>query len=611
MQQRRRREDLGSGTVAAWKTDIIRQLRHRDLCQHRRFQELVLSYNKLLERSIFLKDLTEQIQTDPLSSPNSHHVARVPPCVSHSPGPQDLPKLQKEIADLKNTNGELALEAYELKKQIQDREEQLKEQHDSITLMSELLEGRKLKQQCLQNDVLQMICANAEMKEEYDRLLSQRLLVETKLPEAELEQREHVETLTKKKALEAEQQNNLNQRRTKAIWTRAVKDALKKTISAEGDLHCKVRADTFDCSSEHSASSSEEEPQSGRKDRKNRSQSMIVSSKLMGTIKSFFDFRKEPATSCAEVEWGYRSRVCVICSPPQRSLYSEEIHESEIDAVKFSPNSKMLATGGADRVVKIWDIVGARLQRQQVLEGSNGGITSIEFDPSGLQVLASSYDGSAILWRLGNKSSVTLTGHKKKVTAAKFKMTAYQAVTGSMDRTVREWDLQKGAGIRCIPVSSYCSDVVCLDSCVISGHHDKKIRFWDSRSKTCTREVTLEEKITSLCVDQDQTQLLSCSRDDVLRLMDLRTGNVCQEFRDDGFKCGCDWTKAILSPDASYSIAGSADGTVFVWNTRTGLLERSLTGEHSAPVNAVAWSASGDYVVSVDRGKKAVLWTQY
>lgn len=35
----------------------------------------------------------------------------------------------------------------------------------------------------------------------------------------------------------------------------------------------------------------------------------------------------------------------------------------------------------------------------------------------------------------------TLSGHTDKVTAAKFKLTRHEAVTGSRDRTVKEWDL--------------------------------------------------------------------------------------------------------------------------------------------------------------------------
>ncbi|KAG8535614.1 hypothetical protein GDO81_028151, partial [Engystomops pustulosus] len=63
----------------------------------------------------------------------------------------------------------------------------------------------------------------------------------------------------------------------------------------------------------------------------------------------------------------------------------------------------------------------------------------------GTQVLAASYDGSAHLWILDTKSNDKMTGHTAKVTAARFKMSPSRAVTCSMDRTVREWDLQKAA----------------------------------------------------------------------------------------------------------------------------------------------------------------------
>lgn len=53
-----------------------------------------------------------------------------------------------------------------------------------------------------------------------------------------------------------------------------------------------------------------------------------------------------------------------------------------------------------------------------------------------------------LLWGLGHAfdrnlgwGQETLSGHKDKVTAAKFKLTRHQAVTGSRDRTVKEWDL--------------------------------------------------------------------------------------------------------------------------------------------------------------------------
>ncbi|XP_073404595.1 protein Atg16l2 [Dendrobates tinctorius] len=597
-----------AGGRAAWKLHIIRQLRHRDRSQHGAFLELIQSYNKLLEKSVFLKDLTEKIQTDPVVSPAGRHAARVSAGVLCTAGSEAPPTLQ--IAELRDYNGELAFQACELKKEAQKRDEELRQQKSSVSFLSAVAEDHRRQCQCLESEVAQMVCANADLKEDYDRLLARRRLVEGRLHIAEEQGREILEELTKRKALEAERQNNVNERRKGEMLSRMVKTALCKTLSAEGDFSSWRNTDGHDSKSlEMTRSLKIEKPAP----KKSRSQSMIAlgPSKVLETLRSLFELRRRPDDCGVDSDWYHPSSVCVFCSPPNRALYSKEVHESEIDAVKFSPNSRMVATGGADRVVKIWDIVGGQLQCRQVLQGSNGGITSIDLDPSGAQVLAASYDGSAHLWNLGSKSSVKMTGHTRKVTAARFKMSTSRAVTCSMDRSVMEWDLHAAACIRRIPVPSYCSDVVCSDSYMVSGHHDKKIRFWDSRSQRCIREVTLEEKVTSLFMEPEQTQLLSCSRDDALSLIDLRMGSVRQVFRADGFKCGCDWTKAILSPDASYSMAGSSDGTIFIWSTRTGVLERSLTGEHSVAVNAVAWSVSGDYVVSVDRGKKAVLWSEY
>uniref|UniRef100_A0A8D2LLV5 Autophagy related 16 like 2 n=1 Tax=Varanus komodoensis TaxID=61221 RepID=A0A8D2LLV5_VARKO len=281
-------------------------------------------------------------------------------------------------------------------------------------------------------------------------------------------------------------------------------------------------------------------------------------------------------------------------------------HASEVNAVKFSPNSSLLATGGVDRLIRLWNVAGGRLEKTQVLQGANGSITSIEFDP-----LVSAAESSLAAGPHASRSSPpqeVLTGHTDKVTAARFRSTQWQAVTGSRDRTVREWDLGQGACSRTIQVFSYCNDLVCCDSVLVSGHHDKTIRFWDSRAPLCTQVIPVDGKVTSLSLSQDQMHLLSCSRDNALKVIDLRMQSIQQVFRAEGFKCGSDGTKAVFSPDKSYALAGSADGTLFLWNVKTDQLEGRLPGVHRSSVNAVAWVPSGTYIGSVDRCKTVVLW---
>lgn len=38
------------------------------------------------------------------------------------------------------------------------------------------------------------------------------------------------------------------------------------------------------------------------------------------------------------------------------------------------------------------------------------------------------------------------------------------------------------AGMKTVFAGSSCNDIVCTEQCVMSGHFDKKVRFWDIRS---------------------------------------------------------------------------------------------------------------------------------
>lgn len=65
------------------------------------------------------------------------------------------------------------------------------------------------------------------------------------------------------------------------------------------------------------------------------------------------------------------------------------------------------------------------------------------------------------------------------------------------------------------------------------------------------------------------------------------------------------------SPDGSYVAAGAAEGSLYIWNVLSGKVEKVLSKHHSSSINAVAWSPAGSHVVTVDKGSKAVLWSEY
>ena len=51
-------------------------------------------------------------------------------------------------------------------------------------------------------------------------------------------------------------------------------------------------------------------------------------------------------------------------------------------------------------------------------------------------------------------------------------------------------------------------------------------------------------------------------------------------LRAENFKVGMNWAKSAISPDGLYVASGSADGTLFTWNTLSHALEPTLK-EHA------------------------------
>ncbi len=102
--------------------------------------------------------------------------------------------------------------------------------------------------------------------------------------------------------------------------------------------------------------------------------------------------------------------------------------------------------------------------------------------------------------------------------------------------------------------------------------------------------------------------ILSTSRDNTLKLIDIRMHEVVQTFTDPSFRIGMNWVSSCFSPDGSYVCSGGANGMLYVWNMSTGKLETSLAG-HKSAVCAVAWNPNGaGFVYSAEREKMVLMW---
>ncbi|KAL7848943.1 hypothetical protein SRHO_G00205660 [Serrasalmus rhombeus] len=562
-------------TVESWKRHIIRQLKCRDKAQKTLFQDVIRSYVNLLERCTQKAFITKGI----LSATR----------------PLLLPSSEDSLSSLKTATGELAYQVVELQQEIKIKEAVLDKQHARLSETQDDLKEVQLEHGRLRSCVAEVQERNQLLKNKYDSLLECCQHTEAAYRKEKLYGSELLEDMIRWKQQAAARMNSRNERRVRAR---------EAGLHRELEVAANKKVNIYEVPQSASLPSSPSSQRSESGERLERSRGRLfrsasaTSPRILSSIRDLFEKKRRGNSVCSlEEDFCAPLGICLAARVPARAIYSLDAHELGINAARFSPRSNLLATGGTDRVIKLWDIKAGVLHNRGTLEGSNEGITSIEFDSTGTRILAASYDKSALFWRLDDcVPKFTLTGHSRKVTAARFKCNYRQVVTGSADRTVKIWDLQRAACIQTIEVLSYCSDVVCSEYYIISGHYDRKIRFWDSRAASCTQEVPLQGKVTSLDISPNHRELLSCSRDESLQLVDLRMSNTRMAFRAEGFKCGSDSTKAIFSPDGCYLAAGSADGSLYVWNVSTGKLETRLPDMHRCSVNAVAWSMSGEYV---------------
>nr|XP_043889014.1 autophagy-related protein 16-1 isoform X1 [Solea senegalensis] len=593
----------------AWKRHVSEQLKHRDRVQRHAFEEIVHHYHRLLEKSDLQTVLTERYQSDKYDVQRGHETSSGADASRNDALQQEMAQMrikhQEELTELHKKRGELAQSVIELNNQIQLKDKEIQSNEAKLSEYQQQIDNLEGDCRELRNYLQDLERANQTLKDEYDALQITFAALEGKLRKTTEDNQELVSRWMAEKAQEANRLNAENEkegRRRQAKLQKELADAAKEPLPIEPDDDIEVL-----------------DPGKGGEASPNRPLSRTPSKKisqpppggLLDSISNIFGRRRSTnsfSTSPENTETP--SGVCADVRVPSTALHVFEAHEGEVNAVRFSPGSRLLATGGMDRRVKLWEVVAGRCECKGALTGSNAGITSIEFDSAGSYLLAASNDFASRIWTVDDyRLRHTLTGHSGKVLSARFLLDNARIVSGSYDRTLKLWDLRSKVCMKTVFAGSSCNDIVCTEQCVMSGHFDKKVRFWDIRAESIVRDLELQGRVTSLDLNHDRTELLTCSRDDVIKIIDLRTNAIRQTLRAQGFKCGADWTRVTFSPDGSYVAGGSADGALYVWNVLTGKVDRTLDRNHNSAINAVSWSPSGAFVASVEKGSKAILWS--
>jgi general transcriptional corepressor TUP1 len=140
-------------------------------------------------------------------------------------------------------------------------------------------------------------------------------------------------------------------------------------------------------------------------------------------------------------------------------------HDADIYNLVFASNSDLIASCSGDCTLRVWSV---KKREQVLLLKAEDDLTDVSFSPDGRFVAAASRRNRTYLWDLAGNLVHMFNGHKDFVYHVSFLPTGYKLITGSLDKTIKIWQLngQLEENWQCIRTleGHIVSQLVVLDS---------------------------------------------------------------------------------------------------------------------------------------------------